>query len=239
MENETKQYDIFRKKFHIPSIWINNETFKNLVEHKYMAEEAKNTFVYLEKSLKELGYIDDNEKIVHDYLHYMIMDLLQSEDIAFITENEINESNELLKLFEGLTPDLIIKSDESKGRMKPMILDVYIGKNEEKVMKKKAKYRQMGISFDVEGITLANYSSVLKKLVPQQKVNYLYNQVQIFLTEHQYWRACLKLKKILFNDIANIEIISFDFPEKFEMNKLDFKSALINRASVLLDNDGL
>jgi hypothetical protein len=191
-----------------------------------MKEEAKNRF---ENSFKELENIDD--KKVHDYLYYMIMDLLQSENITFITENEIRESTELYKLLDGFIPDFIIKSDESKCRKKPMILDIYIGKNEDTVNKKKSKYQQMRISFDVEGLTMANYSSILTKIIPQKKVHCLYNQFQTFLTKHHYRRACSKM-----NDVVKM---TFDFSEKFETSKMNFKLALIQKASHLLNNKGL
>ena len=238
-QSENKVYDVFRKKFHIPTAWINNETFKNLVEHRYMTKEAQNTFIYIEESLRSLGYIDDNESIVRDYLHFMVMDLLRSENIAFITEDEIRNCERIHQFFGELTPDLIVKSDEHRKRKKPMILDIYIGKSEVKINEKKSKYKQMGIIFDVHGLTMTNYQSLLKKLLPQDKVDYLYQQVQIFLTEHHYWRACLKLKKMLFNDTENAPIQQFHFPEEFEDNKKDFFDAIKDTAEFLLIGRGL
>ena len=188
---------MFRKKFHIPSALMNNETFQNLVEHKYMTSEAQNTFTYIEESLGTLGYIDDNERIIHDYLHFMVMDLLRSENIVFITENEIR-NNELIHQFFGeLTPDLVLQSDELRNRKKSVILDIYIGQSDKRIQEKRSKYKELGVFFDVQGLRMHNYPSLLKKLVPKEKVDYLYQQVQNFLTEHHYWRACLKLKKML------------------------------------------
>ena len=69
---EPKLYDVFRKKFHIPSHWQSIDSFTDLVEHKYLLEQAPNTFSYIEERLKKMGYAEDNDNIVNVYLHYMI-----------------------------------------------------------------------------------------------------------------------------------------------------------------------
>ena len=60
------------------------------------------------------------------------------------------------------------------------------------------------------------------------------------MTEHQYWRSCLKLKKILFNDMENEKIINYPFDESaYETKYQNFILALNVKAEQLLDNSGL
>jgi hypothetical protein len=32
---ESKQYEIFRKYFHVPTAWKNHDAFQQLIEHRY------------------------------------------------------------------------------------------------------------------------------------------------------------------------------------------------------------
>jgi hypothetical protein len=235
-----QQYDVFRKKFHVPKAWDVNEEFKQLVEHRYFTSAANESFSFIAGCLQRMGYDNDNDAIVHDYLHFMICDLLASENIPFISEADIRQSAELTKLFANLTPDLIIKSAPEYGRPKPYILDVYIGRSDKVIQEKKSKYKTIGICFDFDGVTPSNMSSVLVKFVSQQAVNYLFRQFQIFLTEHHYWRACLKLKKILSNDTENVRIVQYPDPsENYDLDTQKFITGLRTKASQLLDNDGV
>jgi hypothetical protein len=237
-------YDVFRKKFHVPKAWADDVFFSNLAGHSYMVDNSTAAFQFIEDCLKNMGYGEDNDMMIHDYVHFMIVDLLEEAGIPFITEDVIRSKPSLSILFDNLTPDLILKSDlesENPLRCKPLILDVYIGKTEKALNEKKAKYNKLGSTFDFEIIRISNLaSSLVNKALSQERVDYLYNQLQVFLTEYAYWKACLKLKKILRNDIENIPIKDFKAAdEAFLVKKLAFEAKLEEKAKSLKDFSGI
>ena len=94
-------------------------------------------------------------------MHYLLVDMLAASDIPFITEKEmIVEESALLTLFEGKTPDLIIKSGGA-NRPKPLIVDLQVGQTEEAMFEKKAIYATMEVIFDFTSLTLYNYKAHL------------------------------------------------------------------------------
>lgn len=168
----------------------------------------------------------------------MVMDLLREAGIPYISENDINRSKYLLELFGGLTPDLIIKSTPLRDR--PTILDIYVGRSDSEFQKKKSKYNSLGSIFKVECIGPASIPKVLKDtFLPKERVDYLQKHFNIFLTEHQYWKACIKLRKVLLNDRENFEIKTMQFNDEFLVNQSLFQSKLESIAEINLNRDGL
>jgi hypothetical protein len=238
-EPTPEAYNLFRKYFHVPSEWQKNEKMKALMEHRYFNYNAKEAFQYIASCLKEVGYDKNNDRMLHDYLHYMICDLLSYEGIPYLTENEIREDATFQSLFGNLTPDLIIKSDATRKRFKPCILDVYVGKKDEAIQTKKSKYKKLGITFDFEFISLHNITHILYKFASQTNVDYLYKHYNVFFTEYHYWCACLNVNKILLNDVENFSIKEFTPDEDFAERKLQFHQNLLIKAHSLLDNNDL
>ena len=135
------------------------------------------------------------------------------------------------------TPDFIIKSNSEKAR-KTLIVDIYVGgKKDESI---KSKYRKLAMFADFIIINKHDFSDILlnNKILPLDDVNYLYKQYQIFLTEYYYWKSCIKLQKVIFNDIENIEIHDF---EKYDNtgNKVNFIIALEKRAAIFANKDDI
>lgn len=223
---DEKTYPIFRKHFHIPTLWANNEDFATLSSHKYQRENHAETFKLIEQKLSALGYASDNLRMVHDYAHYLLCDLLTENNIPFITEIEISKSPALLQLLGNKTPDLIVKSDPP-ARPHPIILDVFVGTSELTKQEKRRKYGTFEVLLKFDVITLTNLSEPLTTILPPEDIKYFEDQVRIFLTEYTYWHACLKLKKILFNDVANVPIRPTTVPSAaFEEKKALFKENL-------------
>lgn len=236
----TKRYDLFRKKFYIPSKWASKQEFIDLASHTYATENAVLSLEFIRSRLEALGYLEDNDTMIHDYLHYTIIDLLVEERIPFLTEDDLRKSSSLATLFQNMTPDLVIKSNPSKGRLKPMILDVYVGNNEKQINDKKSKYKSLQAIFEFSIATRHNFRSILQGILTTDHINYLASQYQIFITEYTYWRACIKLQMILVNDVENIPIrelsVSKGFPEDLQQDIYKLSVALSKKAMVILDN---
>jgi hypothetical protein len=237
IDKEDKKYSVFGKAFHIPSEWENKDDIKFLTEHQYATTDTQKTLKEINTRLKRMGYAEDNDAMVHDYLHYMIKDLLDKNHEVYITENDIKSNNLILNFLLNTTPDFIIKSNSEKAR-KTLIVDIYVGgKKDESI---KSKYRKLAMFADFIIINKHDFSDILlnNKILPLDDVNYLYKQYQIFLTEYYYWKSCNKLQKVIFNDIENIEIHDF---EKYDNtgNKVNFIIALEKRAAIFANKDDI
>lgn len=122
----------------------------------------------------------------------MVVDLLTADQVPFITEEDMKESN-LMDLLNRKTPDLIIKSaGPGTSRPKPLILDVFVGKSEKDMQEKKSKYATIKVTFDFIALTTGNYNSELVKVLTQAGVDYFHKQLVLFQAEYSYWHACLK-----------------------------------------------
>jgi hypothetical protein len=226
--------------FHVPKQFKKIPEFMELVEHIYFKDNTKDTFSFVEQSFRGMGYCEDNDAMVHDYLHHMICDIFENEGIAFITETEIRDSESLLQLFGGYTPDIVVQSDADKGRNKTSILDVYVGCSERRIQEKKTKYKSLGVFSTYDTVTLLTLNKVLVKYVSQQKIDYLFKHYQVFMTEYRYWCSCLKLGKILLNDCANVDIEEFeDATESYTMKNKEFFSSIEAYACNLLNQTGI
>ena len=116
MTEEIYSVKDIRKTFHVPNEWKLLADMQYLVTHSYVKEQAKESFVTISKCLKRLGYMEDNNMMIHDYLHYMILDLLDKNQEVFLTENEIRGNNNILSLCAGNTPDFILKKKATDKR---------------------------------------------------------------------------------------------------------------------------
>lgn len=144
-------------------------------------------------------------------------------------------------LLDGKTPDLIIKSaGPGTTRPKPLIMDVFVGKSEEAMAEKKSKYTTMKVTFDFTALTVGNYNVELQKVFDQADVDYFHRQFVLFQAEYSYWHACLKFKKILFNDTENCKIRTLPEPSsQFAISTETFKRLLIAKAEQLTNIEDL
>jgi len=150
---DEKKYDIFRKKFHVPREWENKSDFKDLIDHKYDVSNTKESFEFIEKRLKSLGYMEDNQTMVHDYLNFMLVDILMKNKYIFITEKDLSKNDVLKKLLNDSTPDFVIKkSDRNK---KTLIIDIYTGNKDTSSIK--SKYRKLEYFSDFKFVTQHNF----------------------------------------------------------------------------------
>ena len=215
-----KEYAVFRKEFHLPSQWKKSVEFKKLIEKKYITSNLNDTFQFIESTLKNLGYGDDNQTMLHDYLHYMLEDMLMEKNIPFVTEEKIKSEYKSIQSFlGGNTPDLIVEGK--------YIIDVYTGTGEPGSVK--GKYRDYQCIFKVLVVTPHNFTSELaraEKLFTTSDISYLNNTFHIFRSEYQYWMSCLKLKKILRNDVQNIKMKQFKQHEEFPLAQQGFADRL-------------
>ncbi|KAL9649754.1 hypothetical protein ABK040_009569 [Willaertia magna] len=215
--------------------WDKNTDLKELIEHKYVASNTRDTFIFIEDKLKKLGYNEDNNKMVHDYLQNMIADTLLKNGETFITENDIRQMNTISALLNNTTPDFIIKSVDKR---KTLIIDVYTG--EKDVIGLKSKYGKLEFFADFKIITQHNFQTELKIIFSDSDIDYIFKNYQVFLTEYHYWKACMKFKKILFNDKENLKLVKYELKEEInELNKQMFKQNLESYASNVLSKNGI
>ena len=233
---EIENYKVFRKSFHVPEKWSMDDKFRQLFEHSYLAKDGAHAFEFVVGTLKEKGYLEDNDRMVHDYLHFMVSDLLASEGIPFITEDDIQNEPYLTSLFSDLTPDLIVKSAPPR---RTTIIDIYIGRDQAATDKKKSKYKSMAISFDFIGVTELSMCRDLKSILSEESILYLASQFHVFKTEYQYWKSCAKLQRMLVNEIQNVPLKPLPVVEEFVTLKHKFQEALVTKALTLLNDDGI
>lgn len=191
-------------------------------------------FVEIKTSLHR--YMENNEKMIHDYIHFTIQDLLDKNGEVYLIEDDIRGNEPVKNMLRGFTPDFIVKSNESRGRSRPMVCDIYVGKGDNA----KSKYKFMEFFADVIEITPYNMSRVLKSVLPQSDVEYLFKNYQVFMTEYAYWHACIKLGKVLHNDIENVD--RFAPPRKEPLQtvaKQQFAQNLASYADAVISRRGL
>ena len=233
---ETENYKVFRKSFHVPEKWSTDDKFRQLFEHSYLAKDGAQAFEFVVGTLKEKGYLEDNDRMVHDYLHYMVSDLLAFEGIPYITEDDIRAEPYLMSLFSDLTPDLIVKSAPPR---RTTIIDIYIGRDQAATDKKKSKYKGMAVVFDFIGVTELSMCRDLKPIRSDASIHYLVSQFHVFKTEYQYWKSCAKLQRMLVNEVQNIPLKPLPVVGEFVTLKDKFLGALVTKAQTLLNDDGI
>lgn len=177
---------------------------------------------------------DDNQRMMHDYLHYLLADLLIEEKIPFIMKHDLADMPDFRALLNNQTPDLIIKSNGTT-RPKPLFVDVFVGKSDKEMSKKKKKYSSMSVCFDFSGLTIGNYNSELDKILTQKNIDYFHKQVTNFRAEHAIWMSGLQQ-----GERNNLSILTLpESSPEFICAVNDFKSALERKATILANNDSV
>ena len=108
----------FLKNFHIPSKWKCNENINFLINHRYIMESVSKESI--KNSLELSGYFN-NTKMLHDYIYYMIQDILDKNGESYITKHTIKYNRKIQTLLMDNIPDFIIKSNYPR---KTFILDI-------------------------------------------------------------------------------------------------------------------
>ena len=229
----------FRMPFHVPEKWSADDKFGQLFGHNYLGNNGAQAIGFVVETLREKGYLK-NDRMVHDYLLYMISDLLASEGIPHITEDDIRAEPYLRSIFSDLTPDLIVKSSLHR---RTTIVDIYMGSDKAVHDKKKSKYKGMAMAFDFIGVMELSMCRDLEPILSEASIDYLAFQFRIFKTEYQYWKSCAKLQRMLFRDDTNHDLTLIPLPlevdDEFSGLKDKFLEALVTKAKVLLDDDDI
>lgn len=226
----------FRKAFHIPSAWATNPRWSDLQSHTYAKKNHTEAVDFVSESLKLLGYEGASLKMKRDYLAHLLSDILQKNGIPHLTAQDFTDKLvPIQEIFspEGavrnpqsgqtklLTPDLFIKSSSQlKSRSRWLVVDVYMGDIEQT----EAKYAMNEALYDVVVLNARWFPDTLKDkkfagLVSEDDIHYLQQNFKIFEKEWQYWRSCLALSQILFNDTDNVPSSPsqpFTFPADYE-----------------------
>lgn len=229
-------YKVFRKTFHVPTAWSSNLDIAYLVNHTYGKEMAAQAFIEISKRLKAVGYMEDNDKMIHDYLHYMVQDFFDKNGEVYLTEDDIRQESAILSLLNNTTPDFILK--KNKKREKTTIIDIYVGK--QPVSEIKGKYKTLGFFADFYIVTPHDFTKHLKAVLSESDIDYIHKNFQVFLTEYYYWRACIKLKKILFNDVENVPLRTLpDLTPEHLSGRETFKTNLVTYAQGVAAQDDI
>ena len=179
----------------------------------------------------------DRNNYVPEYKYiYMVSDLLAFEGIAYITEDDVRAEPSLMSLFSDLTPDLIVKSAPPR---RTTIIDIYIGRDQAAIDKKKSKYKGMAVTFDFIGVTELSMCRDLKSVLSDASTHYLASQFHVFKTEYQYWKSCAKLQRMLVNEVQNVPLKPLPVVGEFVALKDKFLEALVTKAQTLLNDDGI
>lgn len=234
-----ESYPVFRKCFYVPYKWTKMPEMLALASHRYLVSNARTAFEEISSHFRKLAYDNgtDNNNMIHDYVHFVLCDLLMKRKATFIMEAELSEDSPLYVMMQ-CTPDIILKRGKDK---KPIIIDIYVGKKDTSSIK--SKYRGFWIMFDFLIVTEQSLTADLKSLVEDdiitsKDVDFLFKNLEVFLTEHRYWVSCLKLQKILRNNDTGLDIENVTAPdEEFLRRQLQFINKLNDKAAVNLDND--
>jgi len=234
-EQECKRYSVFRKSFHIPKAWADKEDVTFLVNHSYTTSQADQALEDIARRLKNLGYMrsESDNRMIHDYLCYFLQDLLDKNGDVYLTEEEIRSSKPIRCFFEGLTPDLLIKT--KPGRDKPLIVDVYTGGRD--AGNTKAKYKAFGSVADLMTVHPNSLLTDLTGILPVDDVAYMHRHFQVFMTEYQYWKSCVSLNMILKSDIPCLPITSpvsrnSELTAQFALGMKEYAEFVLNRSNI-------
>lgn len=206
--HENKHYAVFRKTFHVPKEWLKKDQFQHLINHRYLVKQASDALCEIRQCFRELGYMEDNDMMIHDYLHFMLMDILDKNGEVYLTEKDIRGTPQLHEFFDHLTPDFVIRRGGALSRT--LIVEIYTGIT--KLNEKRSKYKKFEYFADVCVVTQHDFHQHLGCLLSQHDIDYLYKHYQLFLTEYYYWKACIKLQKVILNESVNVPIE--DFPDR-------------------------
>jgi hypothetical protein len=233
-EIETKN-KMFRNTFHIPQRWADDESFQKLFKNSYLAVGGMDAFHFVVGTLRGKGYLGKNDRMMHDYIHFMILDLLAFEGTSFITEDDIRGEEDLVKLFSDLTPDLIVKSSSDR---RTTIIDIYTSYDE--MDKKKSKYRSMGVAFDFIMVTDFGISSELKGILSESSIQYLASNLNVFKVEYRYWKACAELQRVLqYEVVDSLPLMALDCHDAVYEQNVKFRQAFLRKAQMILYDEGL
>lgn len=222
-------YDVFRKKFHIPSKWLLDKNIVDLIKFNYGTDDLAKSLFDISNLFQSTIYKNaDNNQMLHDYLHFLLIDMLTHNGIPFIEEKDLKQGTDFYQYLK-CTPDLIIK-----GRI---LLDIYIGY--EDMSRKYEKYKELKLLFD--NIYIMNQRNIneicLKINLSKTDSDYVNTNFNIFRTEHTYWMSCLKLGKILRNEVPNYEPIVMSIEPDFEIKQNTFKEAILQKLENISSND--
>lgn len=232
-----KTCDVPRKKFCVPREWEKNTEFMELMKYKYDMSTTKESLDFIENHLKSMGYtIEDNHRMLRDYLYFMLIDVLIKSDHVFITREDVDKSSILNKFLSASTPDFMIK--RSERNKKTLIIGIYTGNGD--INPIKSEYRKVSYFSDFKIVTQHNFSSELKELVNREELDVLYNSFRILSVEYRHWCAFLRFKKIMFSKTDNIEIKASGLDDsKFLVSKNEYQVQLEKYATSVLDQENI
>ena len=200
---------------------------RKLLSYGYDVSNSENAFNFVYYIFQKLGYCDDNGYMLHDYIFYVICDLLTKNNIPFVTKDDIKNNKIITTYFDNNTPDLMIKDRK--------IFDICITNEDTEHIKE--KYEKFGSIFDYNIITPNNMISILQTLFNNLDIYYLFENYQIFVSEYAYWMSCFNIGKIIKNESQNYYKKHYPCNPTFEAKRDKFKNAILTKLINISNDD--
>lgn len=173
------------KQLHIPSKWNDNDIVK-LLQFNYDTD----SFQVMNELYKKIS-----ESCIHDYLHFIIEDMLDEKNIPYISKKDIYTSIHR-KIFQQI-PDIITINYETS---KYLMLDIYDKSEKQSMTDKITKKMELQLFFDYEIIHQLNIDSLKKLLLfSDDDIKYIKKNYCTFRFEYHYWTTCVNIGKIVKN----------------------------------------
>lgn len=159
--------------------------------------------------------ITNNTDLLHDYLYFMIKDILVSKNIPVITKNNICTNVILSRLFQGETPDMLTVSD---GKLFCFDIfskhDQYSIYDQEDIISWRNKYEKVKLFCDFEIIDIVGFKRIacFRNLFTDDEMDFIIQNYNIFKREY-------KVGNII---PTNNNSITFSIPSDYDskVNKL-------------------
>ena len=213
------------KQLHIPSKWNDNDIVK-LLQFNYDTD----SFQIMSELYKKIS-----NSCIHDYLHFIIEDMLDKKNIPYISKKDIYNCIHR-KIFQQI-PDIVTINYETS---KYLILDIYDKLEKQSIVDKITKKMELQLFFDYEIIHQLNIG-VLKKLLmfDDDDIKYIEDNYCAFRFEYHYWTICINIGKI----VKNVSKCGYDknatchtYDDNIICNTFDKKNKFISELNDQLDS---
>jgi len=224
----------FLKYFHIPSKWKNDENISFLISHRYIMEIVSKESI--KNSMKLAGYLN-NDKMLYDYLYYMIQDILDKNGEIYITKDTIKYNIKIKNLLTNAITGFLIKG---KYPRKTFILDICFIDGYDQFTQIHEQYKKLSY---FSNFCIINYCNELLnfsgcKFLSNEDSIYLIQNFEIFNMTYKYLKSCAYNNAIYWSDISSIKIKEFQNISS-ESDNIIFEQSLVEYAKAVASRDNI
>jgi hypothetical protein len=232
----SKTKDVSKTKsktnFHIPYAWRNNSDMIYLATRKYLKNSRNGSIKCqdvkrIRSILKSLNYMDER-KVIHEYTHHMIEDILYHNKNIYVTKNTIKNNSNIQTLVDNMVPNFIIKSTES--RKTTLIHICSDNDSDEEIASIKNQYKKLDYFMDSYVFEPYNICIGLShyNIMSEGDIEYLTCNINAFTTEYYNWLFAISSGRILLTDFGqDIHFLKFAKTNEYNKRNMKFKKALV------------